>query len=636
MDFLIINSDYLKCQNNCGILSNRNSITMRRSILTFAFTISTALGAFAQNIYQYTADIANIKNDQVAITLNTPTITQQEVVFSFPKAIPGSYARKDYGRFIIDLEAFDKAGKKLKLNKLNDNQYSISNATTLDKISYRVKDTWDEKHPDFIFQPGGSNIEAGVNVVMNNHAFYGYFEGMADLPFEIAITRPADFYGATHLDVNRTAAQKDVIKAKNYVYLADNPIIYAKPDTTSFYEGKSKINIAVFSATGKVKSAQVAAYLKPISAALNKFFNGLPVSSYQFLYYFEDPAKALADRSKGEGGYGALEHNYSSLYYLPEMTLESRLKSMVYDVSMHEFLHIQTPLNLHSNEIEHFNFTAPVMSQHLWLYEGITEYFAQLVQVQNGLTNEKQFFAKMREKMNEADEFGDFSMTEMSKRVMEDSFQKKYSSVYSRGALLGLMLDLDIREKTGGKKDLKQVIAELSKKYGPNRPFDDNKLFDEFVAASHPGVKDFLDKYIVGPNAIPYQEYFSKIGYEYAPTKDVQAYYPGKMGLRYDEPTKSFLFTGVEANPLGIAENDVFKAIDGVAVSGANIDEIWGTYFKENTQHPSVSFTVVRKGEQKTLSGRILEGQFKTKHYLEPMPAASAQQKQLLSALIGK
>lgn len=607
-----------------------------RSILTFALIIAGALAAFAQNSYQYAVDIANIKNDAVAITLKTPAVKEQEVTFSFPKAIPGSYARKDYGRFIADFEAFDKSGKKLKITKLNDNQYSISNATTLDKISYKVNDTWDEKHTDFIFQPGGSNIEAGVNVVMNNHAFYGYFEGMADMPFELMITKPADFYGATHLDVSRTSPQTDIIKAKNFVYLADNPIIYAKPDTTSFYAGKSKINVAVFSATGKVKSAQVAAYLKPISAALNKFFNGLPVSSYQFLYYFEAPEKALADRSKGEGGYGALEHNYSSLYYLPEITLESRLKSMVYDVSMHEFLHIQTPLNLHSNEIEYFNFTAPVMSQHLWLYEGITEYFAQLVQVQNGLTNEKQFFAKMREKMNEADEFGDFSMTEMSKRVMEDGFQKKYNSVYSRGALLGLMLDIDIREKTGGKKDLKQVIAELSKKYGPNRPFDDNKLFDEFVAASHPGVKDFLDKYIAGANPMPYREYLSKIGYEYAPTKNVQAYYPGKMGLRYDEPTKLLIFNGVEANPLGIAENDVFKAVDGVAVTGNNIDEIWETYFQQNTQHPSVSFTVVRKGEEKTLAGKILEGQFKEKHYLEAMPAATAPQKELLSRVLGK
>jgi predicted metalloprotease with PDZ domain len=117
-----------------------------------------------------------------------------------------------------------------------------------------------------------------------------------------------------------------------------------------------------------------------MSAALEKFFNGLPVLSYQFLYYFEDPEKG--PKGKGDGGYGALEHSYSSLYFLPETALEPNLHSMVNEVSSHEFLHILTPLNLHSEEIENFDFVNPKMSQHLWLYEGVTEYFAHLVQLQ--------------------------------------------------------------------------------------------------------------------------------------------------------------------------------------------------------------------------------------------------------------
>ncbi len=65
------------------------------------------------------------------------------------------------------------------------------------------------------------------------------------------------------------------------------------------------------------------------------------------------------------------------------------------------------------------------------------------------------------------------------------------------------MLDLDVREKTNGAKDLKQVIAELSKKYGASRPFDDNKLFDELVAVSDPRVRTFIDNYIVGSMPFP-------------------------------------------------------------------------------------------------------------------------------------
>lgn len=609
---------------------------MKVLLSTLALWAGTAVAVLAQDKYQYSVDIANIQNDRVTVTLKTPAITQETATFSFAKAIPGSYARKDYGRFIAGFTALDKDGKKLKTEKLGPNQYRINNAPTLTQIQYQVNDTWDEKHKDFIFQPGGSNIDAGANVVMNNHAFYGYFEGYSNLPYQITVTKPAEFFASTHLEVAHPSTSQDVINAKNFVYLADNPIIYAKPDTTSFYAGKTKINVSVYSATGKVKSAQVATYLKPISAALDKFFNGLPVSSYQFLYYFEESGKGLTDRKNGEGGFGALEHNYSSLYYLPEVDFEKDLISMVNDVSFHEFLHILTPLNLHSKEIDSFNFTDPKMSQHLWLYEGITEYFAQLIQLQNGLITEKKFFNEMRSKMNQAEEFGDFSMTEMSKRVMEDSFQKKYSSVYNRGALIGLMLDLFIREKTGGVKDLKQVVVSLTQKYGPSKPFNDDQLFDDFVAASHPDVRQFINDYIAGNKPLPYAESFSKTGYEYAPKKNVNAYYPGPMGLKYDAPTQSFAFNKVEDNPLGIKEGDVFKKIDNNLVSGNTIDDIWNDYFKENTLYPEVSITVQRNGQEKVLQGKILNGHFEVKNYLAPAPSTTPQQQQMLKNLSGK
>src|SRR5258705_4657545 len=142
---------------------------------------------FAQDKYVYTADLKNIVDDKISIELLTPSIKEKEVTFSFPRVIPGSYSEKNYGKFIDDFKAFDKDGKALNMKKLNKNQYSISDATKLSKITYKANDTWDTPDKDFIFQPGGSNIESGKNIIMNNHAFYGYFEGYKELPFEIRI-----------------------------------------------------------------------------------------------------------------------------------------------------------------------------------------------------------------------------------------------------------------------------------------------------------------------------------------------------------------------------------------------------------------------------------------------------------------
>jgi predicted metalloprotease with PDZ domain len=601
--------------------------------LVCSLVCSTAL---AQNQYSYTIDLKNITKDMVEVKLQTPKITEETVVFSFPKAIPGSYARKDFGRFIKDFTAIDRSGNKLKTEKINDNQYRISNAGLLASLTYKVSDTWDEKHKDFIFQPGGSNIDAGKNVVINNHAFYGYFEGYNSLPIEIEITKPADFYGATNLKVEKQGPEKDFIKAKNYVYLADNPIIYAKPDTTSFYAGKTRINVAVYSATGKVNSQKIAGYLKPITNALQNFFTELPVKSYQFLYFFEDSDKGLTNRDKGEGGYGALEHNYSSLYYLPEIDYEKRLKSMVYDVSMHEFLHILTPLNLHSTEIANFNFTEPKMSQHLWLYEGVTEYFSELVQLQNSLITEKEYFDAVRKKINQAEEYGNFSMTEMSSHVMEDKFQKKYSSVYNRGAVIALMLDLSIREKTNDSKDLKSVIVSLTKKYGPDKPFDDQQFFSDFIASSHPEVESFINSYIVGSQPLDFETYFNKLGYEYATKKNINVYYPGKLGVRYEASNKTFVFTDVEKNTLKIRNDDVFLSANNEVVTSDNVENLIDKYFMNNTDHAEISVTVLREGKEQVLSGKLNTGYLIKSNYLAPKENATEAQIDKLKRFSGR
>ncbi len=91
-----------------------------------------------------------------------------------------------------------------------------------------------------------------------------------------------------------------------------------------------------------------------------------------------------------------LEHSYSSLYYMPEMPIEE-MNQQLRDFAAHEFFHIVTPLTIHSKEIQDFDFNNPKMSQHLWMYEGMTEYFAGSVQVKYDLISPEQylkFFAR--------------------------------------------------------------------------------------------------------------------------------------------------------------------------------------------------------------------------------------------------
>ncbi|MFM7157320.1 MAG: peptidase M61, partial [Bacteroidota bacterium] len=194
-------------------------------------------------------------------------------------------------------------------------------------------------------------------------------------------------------------------------------------------------------------------------------------------------------------------------------------------------------LNLHSKEIAQFDFREPKMSRHLWLYEGVTEYFSVLSRAQSGEMTEKQMRQTMRQKI-----FGSqfmmaktVAMTELSKNVLLPEYQKMYGVVYEKGALLGMYFDLTLREKTGGKITLLSLIRTLTKKFGPDRPFEDTVLFSEIEQVVGNDIRPFLQTYLDSPSEIPYAEMFSKIGWKYSKEDSVQGYsFPG-IRARRDE-----------------------------------------------------------------------------------------------------
>ena len=591
------------------------------ALLCFGFT-----ELIAQQQYQYKIDLVHVVDDKVSVALKTPAIMESEILFSFPKVIPGSYSEKNYGRFVEKFKAYDAAGKELKTKKENVAQYLIKDADKLSRIEYVVNDSWDEQDKKaHIFEPGGSNIEVEKNFVLNTFAFFGYIEGYKTLPFEIEVSRPDYMYGATHLQKKIINATTDQLSAKGFVELADNPVLYCRPDTISFMTANTSVNVAVYSANGKVKSSQVATYLKPLAGSLEKFFTKLPVDAYQFLFFFDDGDNPVRGKDQ-DGGYGALEHNYCSFYYLPEIGFEPNLKSMISDVASHEFLHILTPLNVHSEQIENFDFVKPEMSMHLWMYEGVTEYFAHLIQLQTGLTTEEKFLDEMKDKIKDAEKLGNFSMTEMSKRVLEEKFEKKYGGVYNKGALIGWLLDIQIIQKTNGKKNLKWLILELAKKYGKSKPFKDENLFDDIVSLTHPGIRDFIDKYIIGEQALPYGETLPLIGFSFDKEKKIEGFFVGRMGVIFDDKDSSFKFTDVEKNALEVKNKDIIVKINEETATQENIENLLGKYLFDNNKYRYITLTVKRDDKILELKGNLYEGYKTVTNYIDQIkdPAQEA------------
>jgi predicted metalloprotease with PDZ domain len=451
-------------------------------------------------------DLNTVANDRVKVTINVPDIRQNEVVYALPKIVPGTYSIYDLGRFVQELTALDAEGKALPVERLNKNEWRISDATRLATITYWVDDTYDMEPDNPIFEPAGTNIEAGENYLINTFGMVGFLQGYKHNKYELQVLKPEGFYGVTPLYAVSSDNRKDVFTLAGYDHLADSPIMYSVPDTATAIVGGAEVLIGVYSPNKVITAAQIMDEVDDLLEAQESYLGGkLPVDKYAFLFYF-------TDTNGVSGGLGALEHMNSSVYYLPEMPVE-HIGATLKDVCAHEFFHIVTPLNIHSHEIADFNFSEPEMSKHLWLYEGQTEYAAHHAQVRAGLISQEEFIERMADKIAFSREMytDDLSFTEMSEKCL-DEHQHEYGNVYQKGALINMCLDLELLRLSNGTYGTPELMRDLGQRYGQSSSFDDEELFDVIASVSHPDIRSFFANYVEAGNPIPYENFLAYAG----------------------------------------------------------------------------------------------------------------------------
>ncbi|RIJ34134.1 peptidase M61 [Pontibacter oryzae] len=527
------------------------------------------------------------------------------------------------------------------MEKMDVNRWKILDATRLDKITYWVDDSFDTpKREDVLFEPGGTNIEEGENFLLNTFGFVGYFGGMKQLPYQLNITKPKGFYGSTPLKATATTDSLDTYELPNYVDLADSPLMYNRPDTTVLNLGETEVLVSVYSPSGRVTSQPIAANVKSILEAQRSYLGGtLPVDKYAFLIY-------VPERVGKSGSFGALEHSYSSVYFLPEMP-EAQFSSTVRDVAAHEFFHIVTPLNIHSEEIGNFDFINPKMSKHLWLYEGVTEYFASHVQAYESLYDTDTFLEKLREYILTSKAYYNDTLpfTQMSAGVL-DKYEKEYGNVYQKGALIGLVLDVKLRELSQGKYGLRNLMLDLSKTYGKQNAFKDEELFDKIAELTYPEIREFFTKYVEGSEPLPLEETFRKVGVLYEPvaTREVVSY--GGFAPGFDEDTGKIKVADTSdmdsfGRKVGFQTGDLLLQLNGIEITPQNIRELLSDTLQSMKPGQKISFVVGRKNDdgeikEKKLKGKATVTRRQQQHVLKVNPAATQEQLQLRDAWLGK
>jgi predicted metalloprotease with PDZ domain len=364
------------------------------------------------------------------------------------------------------------------------------------------------------------------------------------------------------------------------------------------------------------------------------------VELFAFIFYLYDSAGV-------SGASGAHEHGTSSFYFMRDADAgeTKRFYELLESVCSHEFYHIITPLSLRSTEIADFDFNNPRMSEHLWLYEGVTEYFAHFFMLRAGMMDFDEFCRRMQIKMNNAEDFNDKLPFTVMSRGAYGEHEDQYLNVYQKGALIGLCLDVIIRENSGGGIGLQDVINLLLEKYNRDKPFNDGDLFSEIEALSSPAAGDFLRRCIAGGEPLPFGHIAALLGAEHEKEPYNQVDF-GDVSFKLNSYNYR-LFVGEVRKPsklfnaLGLKPGDEIVTVNGELVNILNVHIIFGSPENSFSNGDSYELKAARfdkNGKEKIveLEAKISGVLKKHRHVFEPLNNLPGKQAKFRELWMGK
>lgn len=556
---------------------------MKKGLFLISLILISVVGVWAQEAgLRYSVNLNDCEDDRFKVTLEVDKLTEENNVYQFASTAPGTYQTMNLGRFVTDFKAFDKKGKEIDTKNISVNQWEISDPKKVKKISYEIAETWDTPVEEYvIYKMCGTSIEDD-HVLINAHCVFGYPSGMQGNPLSISLSYPETWEVGTALNKNEEGA----FYANTYDHAVDSPILLGRLTKASTDLNGSSVEIYTYSKTDLITSEQLLSSMSSMLKAAGKFVIDFPVDRYAFLYHFEDES------------WGAWEHSYSSEYVMKEQEFTPEFGQEITDIAAHEFFHVVTPLNIHSEVVGTFNFVTPTPSEHLWLYEGTTEWAAHIMQLRNGLTTLDQYFAMLQNKLITDSHYdAEYSLSQLALNSFTKEGQVQYGNIYMRGALVAGLLDIKLLELSEGKRGYREVIYELSKRYGPNKSFSEKDFFNEFVAFTYPEIAEFFENYVKKANPLPISEYYGKLGIKFTPeikTGEQVADIGGHLGV--PDGKIRFMELRPEIEEMGLKVKDELIGINDDELSLANANQLLGALMQQEIGH---EYTVkVRRGEE--------------------------------------
>jgi predicted metalloprotease with PDZ domain len=556
------------------------------------------------------AHYADIKMDLSG--LNKPYID-----LTMPVWTPGSYLVREYARHLESFEACLPDGTPIKWEKISKNTWRVH--------------TGKNKNASIHYRLYGFEVSVRTNYIDDSHAFLSpaatflHPEGKINLPSTIRIVPHANW---KHVSTGLEAVEGEpyTYHAPDFDILYDSPIEIGNQEIFEFMASGVKHEVAMVNAGYYDKERLIRDYTKVIETCTD-IFGVNPNKRYVFIvHHFQS-------------GGGGLEHLNSTVLGASRGTyVNERAYSSFMSLVAHEYFHLWVVKRLRPIELGPFDYNAENYTTGLWIMEGFTSYFDNLILRKAGMITPNEYLDLILSDVNTVESKSGNKIQPVAlaswdawiKYYRQDENSNNSSiSYYNKGALLAWLIDLKILTDTKGQKRLEDVLKTAYTYFyeEKNRGFKEEELEEHILKTTGVDVSElFALAHSVDP--LPYNTYLNQIGYQLV---DVHANgRPGELGVSVKTENGRLVIGSVERSSsawdAGLSVKDEVLAINGQRVDAAGRDLL--TLGRQVGIGQTVDLLISRDGLLRTIPIKIKEDT-KTTYRLTALPDATEQQKAL-------
>jgi predicted metalloprotease with PDZ domain len=521
----------------------------RRSLQhALAFFLLLLLSAGAHAATNYTISLANPEQHLIEVRIILPEgAADRELQLPVWNAL---YQVRDFAQYINWVHAKDRAGRPLAVRQLNTSRWQISGAQAGAIVDYQI----------FADSPGPFGAQLN-----SHHAFLNLAQVLMyseDARNAAMVVRFSQLPEGWHIATPLTSASDGAFTAENYDRLVDSPVEIGAFQESDFDESGAHYRVIVDADSTDYDMAAITAMLRKIVTAATSWMDDRPFDSYMFLYHFPH----------GPAG-GGMEHAYSTAIAINADVLSHSPEALA-SVTAHEFFHLWNVKRIRPQSLEPIDYAKANYTRALWFSEGCTSTAADFIELRAGLLDERHFEDALAAGIGEL-ERRPAHLTQSAEESSLDAWlegdpyyrrPERSISYYNKGELLGIMLDLAVRQASHNRESLREVFQSMNRNFSQkHHPFPDSDGVRESAETiAHANLSDFFSKYVAGTEEIPWNDFFRVVGLRLIETSATIADLGFTASRSFDGPMiVSAVSTGSEAQHSGLQAGNTILEIDG-------------------------------------------------------------------------